>query len=407
MIGFLSVFVDAWEQLKLQRVRVLMSLIGVTLAVSALTASLALGNVMTRVQDELSIRYSGPEATYAIYLGHDEGGRLTPEEAIEAFDRVTDRYSISYATSQLWFQPEFASGNVMWAEGQAVDPAYFDMHGRRLTEGRLLLASDAARLAPVAVVTQMLADELGVTDLRRDPVVTMRDGTDVVVVGILADINDFDSVMYVLPSAYLDHLQAPMEEEKGYGSPLDQLEFRIWVPAEQAADFARAVVADLRHELAMPTIRGDRIDAGAYSDYGPDPATITQLVLVSVSVAILALGALSLINIAVVTVRYRIREFGIRRAFGASQRRIFIGVIMESVVGTFVAGVVGVGIVTVLYRGFAGDLLAQTMGLAALPAFPFEAAVIGIVVSIGTGAVAGLIPALIAVGSKVIDAIRF
>ena len=407
MIGFLSVFVDAWEQLKLQRVRVLMSLIGVTLAVAALTASLALGNVMTKVQDELAMRYSGPEATYSLYLGHDPTGSVTVDEALEAFGRAADRYGISYASAVLRFQPEFATGSVSYADGQAVDPAYFAMHGRSLVEGRLLTTTDAERLAPVAVVTEWLADELGLGDLRNNPVVTMRDGTDVVVVGVIADISSYDSTMFVLPGAYLDHLQASTFEMSEYGSPIDQLEFRMWVPEESGDELARRVVTELRHDLAMPQLGGSRIDAGAYADFGPDPAFITQLVLVAVSVAILALGALSLINIAVVTVRYRIREFGIRRAFGASQRRIFIGVIMESVVGTFVAGVVGVGIVTVLYRGFVGDMLADSMGLAALPGFPFEAAVIGIIVSIATGAVAGLIPALIAVGSKVIDAIRF
>ena len=52
MTRLLSLFVDAWEQLKLQRVRVLMSLIGVTVAVAALTSSIALGNIMSRVNDE-------------------------------------------------------------------------------------------------------------------------------------------------------------------------------------------------------------------------------------------------------------------------------------------------------------------------------------------------------------------
>ena len=48
----------------------------------------------------------------------------------------------------------------------------------------------------------------------------------------------------------------------------------------------------------------------------------------------LLLGGLGLLNIALVTVRYRIREIGIRRSFGATGGRVFFGVLMESVVAT-------------------------------------------------------------------------
>ena len=46
-----------------------------------------------------------------------------------------------------------------------------------------------------------------------------------------------------------------------------------------------------------------------------------------------------MLNISVVTVHYRVREIGIRRSFGATSRRIFLGVMMESEVATAVAGV--------------------------------------------------------------------
>src|SRR5690606_3924566 len=57
---------------------------------------------------------------------------------------------------------------------------------------------------------------------------------------------------------------------------------------------------------------------------------------------ILLLGALGLVNISLVTVRFRVREIGIRRSYGATGGRIFVGVLMESVVATVLAGAVGV-----------------------------------------------------------------
>ena len=52
---------------------------------------------------------------------------------------------------------------------------------------------------------------------------------------------------------------------------------------------------------------------------------------------ILLLGALGLVNIAMVTVRGRIREIGVRRSFGATAARVFVAVMLESVVATVVA----------------------------------------------------------------------
>lgn len=46
-------------------------------------------------------------------------------------------------------------------------------------------------------------------------------------------------------------------------------------------------------------------------------------------------------------------------------------------------------------------------GLTDVPPFPVEAAVIGLVASAAVGALAGLLPALVAVRVKVIDAIRY
>lgn len=406
MTTLFAIFIDAWEQLKLQRVRVFMSLVGVTLAVAALTVSLALGNVMQQVQEEDSRRYGGPEATYSMNIAGD--GKDLPDlsHALEVFNSVTGRYQLNYSSAVIQFSPSIPTPNGHWVEGIAIEPDYFSMHGYRLNDGRMLSASDGDRLLPVALISQPLADELGGIDLIAQPEVTLTDGTTMIVVGIIGGTPSYDSKVYVLPETYLRFFAATEASEETAQS-LDSAEFRFWVPEETNVEFARKIVTDMRHELGSQQVHAHRVDAGAHRFDGMDPSLITQLVLIAVSVAILTLGALSLINVAVVTVRHRIREFGIRRAFGASQRRIFIGVMMESVVGTFVAGVIGVGIVALLYRGPVGAAMAEAMSLTGLPEFPISAAVIGILTSVITGAISGAIPAVIALRSKVIDAIRF
>jgi len=133
---------------------------------------------------------------------------------------------------------------------------------------------------------------------------------------------------------------------------------------------------------------------------------VLQYLVLGVGGFALLLGGLGLLNIALVTVRYRIREIGIRRSFGATSGRVFFGVLMESVVATTVAGVVGVVIAVAIIKNIPIDRIFGRP-IDDLPGFPFDAALVGMACAIGIGALAGLIPAIYAVRVKVIDAIRY
>jgi putative ABC transport system permease protein len=86
---------------------------------------------------------------------------------------------------------------------------------------------------------------------------------------------------------------------------------------------------------------------------------------------------------------------------------VFFAVMMESVVATVVAGIVGViGAVLIVKSPFVEDFISQGQ-VTDFPAFPVEAAILGLVCATVVGALAGLIPALVAVRVKVIDAIRY
>ena len=84
-------------------------------------------------------------------------------------------------------------------------------------------------------------------------------------------------------------------------------------------------------------------------------------------------------------------------------RRVFFSVMMESVVASVAAGVVGVLVaVLIVENPWVQGLLAQ--GLMDVPAFPIEAAFVGLGAATAVGALAGLLPAMVAVRVKVIDA---
>ncbi|HEY0402174.1 MAG TPA: ABC transporter permease [Blastococcus sp.] len=105
--------------------------------------------------------------------------------------------------------------------------------------------------------------------------------------------------------------------------------------------------------------------------------------------------------------RQRIREIGVRRSFGATSGRIFAAVMLESVCATALAGLTAVGTSIVLVRNLPLDrLLDNGIPLAHTPGFPVSSAVEGLVAATLVGALAGLLPPVIAFRAKVIEAIR-
>ena len=116
-------------------------------------------------------------------------------------------------------------------------------------------------------------------------------------------------------------------------------------------------------------------------------------------------GIIGVSNILMVSVKERTTEIGIRRAIGATPNQILGQIISESIVLTLVAGMMGI-VLSVLI--LAGVELAMTEDGILKAAFqvPFGTAVLAALLLTALGVLAGLAPALRAMGIKPVDAMR-
>ena len=120
----------------------------------------------------------------------------------------------------------------------------------------------------------------------------------------------------------------------------------------------------------------------------------------------LAAGVVGVSNITLITVKERTKEFGVRKALGATPSSVVLMVLMETVVLTTIAGLLGISAGTgILYLG---DLV-----LAHAHNTPFGPPEVGIGtvlealgVLVATATLAGLIPAFHAASIKPIEALR-
>lgn len=399
MTGLVAAFVEAWDEVRIHKVRVVVSLIGVLIAVAAMTVITALGDMARQANAEHSERTSGRAATLQVNAWAMDGTAPPADALTSAYAEVVARHSVEYSSlmSSTELRVRFTEGaEPVWAT--YIDRPYGEMHRIEPEHGRWFSAADERRFAPAIVVNEAFHQRLGEPDLRTNPTVVLAGERPVRATVIGVTPNAYSDEM---PSAYL--LQAHQRQWGIQGMYDGAPMLELWVPPERADEFTEVVRADLAGLLG----RDLQIDV-----YRLDPSDFDlidsqlQWVVRGVSVIALGMGALGLLNIAMVTVRYRVREIGVRRSFGATSGRVFFSVMMESVFATAVAGLAGVVLAVAIVKNVPIDELIGG-SVTDVPAFPVRAAVEGLVAATVVGALAGIVPATVAVRVKVIDAIRF
>ncbi|WP_308287576.1 ABC transporter permease [Cryobacterium sp. 1639] len=397
-------FVEAWQELRIHKTRVMLSLIGVAVAVCAITTVVGLGAVAQQSIVEQNERSGGRSATLSLYVSTSDGSAVDADAMQDFWSTSLDRYGIDYASRVLYSTQtvQFTDGAVP-VQVIGVDQPYGTMHRVTMSEGAWFTAGDAERLAPAVLINEIFYDRLGRPDLATHPTTTLLGGTPTtaVITGVYP-VNTWETEpgMYLLMDT-LTALTTPEQLASGGSIP----NYELWVPPAISDDLTAALQRDAVGALGEGTqASASRQDYAAYAE---DPFASIKLLVAGVAGLVLLLGALGLVNIALVTLKQRIREIGVRRSFGATAGRVFFSVMMESIVATVVAGVVGViGAVLIVTNPTVQGFIGQGM-VTDFPPFPVEAALLGLACATGVGALAGLLPALVAVRVKVIDAIRY
>ena len=475
--GLTGAVIEAWAQLRIGKLRVLLSLVGVAAAVAAMSFVIAVGQVSVSAVNAVMEQYSGRPGTLTISVsptwrgvsrpadddsGDDAGsgdagsggqagagsggsaaegqagagrsggaegagasgasgtggaGASSPDTSIrisQAMSSFVDRYEIN-----AWATTYDASIRFAFPDGprqvrtQAVSTGYGLIHHTQVTQGRWLRSDDADDMSPSLVVSQGFLDALGVGSLSGPLTVASYEPTRTTytIVGVLkpedlsyCTTTDAEGNTVPCPqtlSAFVLNSSYEQQLPSHAARPAPSLE--IWTGAAGVSEIKQRAKDNLDAQFGQGStqVTDNLQSANANLSTGAFTSVVS-----GAGVFVMVLGALGLVNISLVTVRQRIHEIGVRRSFGATSRRIFFSIMLESVVATVVAGIVGVGIAVVALRVVPLSAILD-IPVPDNPPFPMSAALIGLVAASGVGALAGIIPAFVAVRIRPIDAIRF
>lgn len=119
----------------------------------------------------------------------------------------------------------------------------------------------------------------------------------------------------------------------------------------------------------------------------------------------LVVGGIGIMNIMLVSVQERIREIGLRKAVGAKSRQILFQFLIETIVLTFLAGVIG--IIFGIFVSYGIFAIITFLGYDWEFSISLFSILLGVIVSSGIGLIFGLVPARRASRLNPIEALRY
>ncbi|KAF2329460.1 ABC transporter permease [Flavobacterium daemonense] len=136
---------------------------------------------------------------------------------------------------------------------------------------------------------------------------------------------------------------------------------------------------------------------------------ILKIIAYFVGTLVLISGVIGISNIMLIVVKERTKEIGIRRALGATPSAIRGQILSESIFLTIISGMFGIavatGIIAILNMALA-SMPPDSNTMFANPSVDLGVVFVALLILVGSGLLAGFIPAQIAINVKPVDALR-
>ena len=320
---------------------------------------------------------------------------------------------VSFYTSRGWSDYVTVGSTVFSGEIYGVDQNYFSVCGYVLGYGRNFSQTDFDNHRRVAILDTKAA---AVLFDGADPVGSLIEvkGEPFVVVGVVERSRSFepsissyqDYYLYADTSAgavFLPNSVWPVVFR--FDEPMS-----VAVKVEKTDDMTRAgqaVAEELNNSLIVGYTASGAPSGFAYRSEDllqqaqqlQELSNATNLQLVWIAGISLLVGGIGVMNIMLVSVTERTAEIGLKKALGATKRRIRRQFLTEAAVLTSLGGITGVGL---------GIVLAQFISM--YNSIPMAISVPSVVISVGfsviIGLVFGMLPAVKAANLNPIDALR-
>ena len=390
----------AYDTYLSNKVRFLLTALGMMIGTASLVLVVTIG--MTGKQYILDqIQGIGANLIYASYSG--AGQRITAvaldELTVEDLTAVREQVSSVVAASpfvSLNDRISVPNGKEQDISILGVFPEYRQVRNLVLLAGRFFDAEDEQGRDKVGVITEKLAVKLFRTPVGAVGQVIKLNGLPFTVIGVFKErVETFGQ------SEVEDNTMAiPYSVSRFFlpSNAVRQIYFTVASPDEVTAATAQIKwVLQSRHR---PESVYNVENLTPLVNLAEKTANILTVVLLLIAAVVLLVSGIGIMNIMLATVSARIREIGIRRAFGATKREIRFQFLSEAVLIALVGGVLGIII------GLAIPFSVRYFTAYRIPISGLSA-IIAIGVSSLVGILFGTVPAIRAAQLDPVESLRY
>jgi putative ABC transport system permease protein len=392
----------AFEAVFANKLRSLLTTLGIVIGIAAVITMVALGEGAQRSVEErlgaLGVNLLTVRPGQSPFGGGARGqAQLTVEDA-EALLEAPRAIRAVAPELESHLQVEHGASNANLSV-VGTWPSYFDVNNFQLAAGRTFTTVEDRGRRRVAVLGALAGDALGIPSTALVGETIRVGGVPFQVVGVLAEkgsqgFSNPDEAVYVpLATAQLRVMGTDSVRSIG-------------VQAVSAAAMGDAMI-----EIDQVLRRERRLATGAEADFNVrDQASLLatmqettktfSFLLAGIAAISLLVGGIGIMNIMLVSVTERTREIGIRKSVGARKRDVLLQFLVESMVLCLAGGALG------LLVGVAGSALLRRLAGWNVAVAP-ESVLLALGFSAAVGLFFGLWPARRAAALAPIEALRY
>ena len=405
--------VTAIRALTGNKLRSILTMLGILIGVAAVIAVLSLGRAQ-QVEVQKSFASMGSNLIYVVPGAPNTAGRggtigssgtLTLEDS-EAIARDVPSVVAVAPVTQTTKQIVAGRENLGSLVGGATPQSPW-VNNLEIAQGSFITEYDYKAKSRVAVLGGEIAETLFG---QMDP--TGQDirigGTKFRVIGVLAikgtGFGTEDLMVYMPLSTYYATLGGQQVTSKGHSVQAVSVQVRSKDEINSAEQEITAILRD-RHRIREGEDDDFRIiSLESIASQVGQIMGILQLVLGAIAGISLLVGGIGIMNIMLVSVTERIREIGLRKAIGAKRRDILTQFLTEAAALGFCGGAIGVGLGWIIVKIM--SIVATNAGFSIAATLPGDVIAMAVGVAISIGLVSGLYPAIRAARLDPIESLR-
>jgi putative ABC transport system permease protein len=351
-----TIFREALQALVRNRVRSLLTMLGIVMGVGSFICVVAVGRAgssrvetqLSNVGDNLIWVEAGARARSGVRIGSRGSKTLVEGDTLAVLDQVP---GVKSASPNVDGRIQAVYGNLNWGtQYRGVSPEYFEIRKWVVRLGAAFTQDDMDKNAPVCVLGSTVATNLFEEDDPIGKTVNIQ-SVPFKVVGVL-EAKGFSTTGFDQDDFVVMPLTTAQKRITGQ-EWLDDIFFSAR-SREEIPEVTKRIIGVMRER--------HHLRAGEDDDFNirtPEEliraqlasANVFTLLLASAASLSLLVGGIGIMNIQLISVTERTREIGIRLAVGATEQDIQMQFLSEAIVMSLIGGALGV------LAGIGGSLL--------------------------------------------------